>query len=153
MRDPRKIVLCQPSKFGQTSSVCHLFRYVDVAIQILSALLRMASGLHRKRFSEHALHRFNRAPPTWRAATRAPGGELDLAAYAISYDMDLWSNFTCFLDDPVNGGQFRKKWTTGNSAASPLHNIGRQGAGVGAWVPRDITMTDERIARPSGCLF
>lgn len=29
-------------------------------------------------------------------------------AYAIHYDMNLWSNFTYFLDDPVNGDQFEQ---------------------------------------------
>ncbi len=29
-------------------------------------------------------------------------------AYAIAYDMNLWSNFTYFLDDPVNGDQFEQ---------------------------------------------
>jgi len=41
-------------------------------------------------------------------AGAAFGGELDLDAYAISYEMDLWSNFTYFLDDPVNGDQFQQ---------------------------------------------
>ncbi len=31
-----------------------------------------------------------------------------LAAYAIAYDLDLYSNFTYFLDDPVNGDQFHQ---------------------------------------------
>ena len=30
------------------------------------------------------------------------------SAYAISYDLQLWSNFTYFLDDPVNGDQFEQ---------------------------------------------
>jgi len=30
------------------------------------------------------------------------------SAYAISYDMQLWSNFTYFLDDPINGDQFEQ---------------------------------------------
>lgn len=30
------------------------------------------------------------------------------SAYAISYEMSLWSNFTYFLDDPVNGDQFEQ---------------------------------------------
>lgn len=32
----------------------------------------------------------------------------DVAAYAIQYDLSLWSNFTYFLDDPVNGDQFQQ---------------------------------------------
>ena len=29
-------------------------------------------------------------------------------AYVIDYDLDLWSNFTYLLDDPVNGDQFQQ---------------------------------------------
>ena len=32
----------------------------------------------------------------------------DASAYAIRYELDLWSNFTYFLDDPVNGDQFQQ---------------------------------------------
>lgn len=31
-----------------------------------------------------------------------------LSAYTIYYDMDLWSNFTYFLDNPVEGDQFQQ---------------------------------------------
>jgi len=31
-----------------------------------------------------------------------------LAAYGLKYDLDLFSNFTYFLDDPVNGDQFQQ---------------------------------------------
>ncbi|WP_438865440.1 TonB-dependent receptor [Neptunicella sp.] len=31
-----------------------------------------------------------------------------LSVYAIDYDLDLFSNFTYFLDDPVNGDQFEQ---------------------------------------------
>jgi outer membrane receptor protein involved in Fe transport len=37
------------------------------------------------------------------------GGEAQLSAYAIKYDLDLFSNFTYFLDDPVHGDQFEQK--------------------------------------------
>lgn len=30
------------------------------------------------------------------------------SAYIIEYDLNLWSNFTYFLDDPVNGDQFEQ---------------------------------------------
>jgi hypothetical protein len=33
---------------------------------------------------------------------------VDLAVYAIEYDMNLWSNFTYFLDDATNGDQFEQ---------------------------------------------
>ena len=38
----------------------------------------------------------------------APGGSLKARGYWISYEMDLYSNFTYFLEDPVNGDQFRQ---------------------------------------------
>ncbi|MDQ8194403.1 TonB-dependent receptor [Coraliomargarita sp. SDUM461004] len=31
-----------------------------------------------------------------------------LSAYAIYYDINLWSNFTYYLDDPVNGDEFEQ---------------------------------------------
>jgi hypothetical protein len=35
-------------------------------------------------------------------------GGLELGLYAIDYRMQLWSNFTYLLDDPVNGDQFEQ---------------------------------------------
>jgi hypothetical protein len=35
-------------------------------------------------------------------------GELRVNAYAIDYELDLFSNFTYFLDDPDNGDQFQQ---------------------------------------------
>jgi hypothetical protein len=32
----------------------------------------------------------------------------DIASYAIDYDLNLWSNFTYLLDDPLNGDQFEQ---------------------------------------------
>ncbi len=36
------------------------------------------------------------------------GGQLNLAAYAIDSDLDLFSNFTYLLDDPIDGDQFEQ---------------------------------------------
>lgn len=36
-------------------------------------------------------------------------GEFEANAYAIDYELDLWSNFTYFLDDPVDGDEFRQR--------------------------------------------
>lgn len=38
----------------------------------------------------------------------ALGGALDVSAYAIDSDLQLYSNFTYFLDDPVNGDEFEQ---------------------------------------------
>ena len=46
------------------------------------------------------------------------GGVLSANAYAVKYDMDLFSNFTYFLDDTVNGDQMYqkdKRWFFGTS--------------------------------------
>jgi len=46
-------------------------------------------------------------------------GHYAINAYAIDYDLDLWSNFTYLLDDPVNGDQFQQvddRWIYGGSA-------------------------------------
>jgi hypothetical protein len=61
-------------------------------------------------------------------AGSAFGGELRFDAYAIDSRLNLWSNFTYFLDDPVNGDQFEQvddrrllgfnvsqQWDTGRS--------------------------------------
>lgn len=42
----------------------------------------------------------------WRG--RAWGGDFSASAYAIDYDMQLFSNFTYLLDDPDNGDQFQQ---------------------------------------------
>ena len=41
-------------------------------------------------------------------AGSALGGTLSASGYAIDSSLDLFSNFTYFLDDPVNGDQFRQ---------------------------------------------
>jgi hypothetical protein len=43
----------------------------------------------------------------WRRSTAA--GLTQVKAYAIDYGLDLFSNFTYFLDDAVNGDQFEQK--------------------------------------------
>jgi len=48
---------------------------------------------------------------------RGTGSSLSsLSAYAVNYDFDLFSNFTYFLDDPVNGDEFEQidnRWIFG----------------------------------------
>jgi len=73
------------------------------------------------------------------------GGRLNVEAYAIDSKLDLFSNFTYLLDDPVNGDQFRQvderrifgfelsqQWTLGRSrwrvgADGRYDDIGRVG--------------------------
>jgi outer membrane receptor protein involved in Fe transport len=52
------------------------------------------------------------------AAWEHEGGETRATAYATSYDFNLFSNFTYFLADPVNGDEFEqrdRRWTYGGS--------------------------------------
>ncbi|WP_293481737.1 TonB-dependent receptor [Phenylobacterium sp.] len=52
------------------------------------------------------------------SARRRPDADSDLVIYAQRYTLNLWSNFTYFLDDPVNGDQFEqaeKRWIAGAS--------------------------------------
>jgi outer membrane receptor protein involved in Fe transport len=42
-------------------------------------------------------------------ATRWQNDQWDVSAYAIRYTLNLWSNFTYYLDDELNGDQFEQK--------------------------------------------
>jgi hypothetical protein len=81
--------------------------------------------------AEGLLGRFDTLDPTcggesrrWSfaaAGRRARGSALERAsAYLLYYDLDLFSNFTYFLDDPKNGDQFEqadRRWAGGFQAA------------------------------------
>lgn len=65
----------------------------------------------------------------WRRTTAA--GSTQANAYIVHSDLDLYSNFTYFLNDPVNGDQFNQKdrrTTTGVNASHTLPGtmFGRQ---------------------------
>ncbi|HEX4384779.1 MAG TPA: TonB-dependent receptor [Myxococcales bacterium] len=48
------------------------------------------------------------------------GGELKASAYAVKYDLDLFSNFTFFLEDQTNGDQmeqYERRWYEGFSGS------------------------------------
>lgn len=49
----------------------------------------------------------------------------ELSAYAIRYDLNLWSNFTYFLEDEVNGDEFEQvddRWIYGGRGHYTFHN-------------------------------
>lgn len=51
----------------------------------------------------------------------------DIVIYVQRYSLNLWSNFTYFLDDPVNGDQFEQaedRWVYGGSASRTWRPIG-----------------------------
>lgn len=67
-------------------------------------------------------------------------GALDVRGYWISYDMDLYSNFTYFLEDPVNGDQFRQvddRNIFGGDVTWTFAPVGRHRQTVGAAVRLD----------------
>ena len=50
----------------------------------------------------------------------------DAVAYVQRYELNLWSNFTYFLDDPINGDQFEQadaRWIFGGSVAKTWDNV------------------------------
>jgi outer membrane receptor protein involved in Fe transport len=64
----------------------------------------------------------------------------DAVAYVQRYELNLWSNFTYFLDDPVNGDQFEqadKRWIFGGSVAKTWDNLGAWTVSTGAQLRGD----------------
>ncbi len=64
----------------------------------------------------------------------------NLTAYAIDYELDLWSNFTYLLDDPDNGDQFQQvddRWIFGGQADYQFGNPDRQN-GIGHRVGAEV---------------
>jgi len=50
----------------------------------------------------------------------AAGGRLRAYVYAVNYHLNLWSNFTYYLEDPVNGDQMEqmeRRWFEGTSGS------------------------------------
>jgi hypothetical protein len=62
-------------------------------------------------------------------------GTTRVAAYGIGYDLDLFSNFTFFLDDPDNGDQFQQSDHRLVSGAKVSHRR------LGRWAGRDLQTT------------
>ena len=58
-----------------------------------------------------------------------------VAAYGIAYDLDLFSNFTYFLDDPVNGDQFHQADRRVVSGAKVTHRR------IGSWAGKPLQNT------------
>ena len=56
-------------------------------------------------------------------AKRSATSTTTFSAYSIYYDMNLWSNFTYFLEDPVNGDQFQQADRRMIYGASLVHSI------------------------------
>ena len=62
----------------------------------------------------------SRASVSFAGRRAAADSTMQFNAYAIHYDLDLYSNFTYFLDDPINGDQFDqrdRRWVLGGAAS------------------------------------
>ena len=68
-----------------------------------------------------------RAGITWRGWTETDRGITRLDIWGFTYDFELWSDFTYFLDDPVNGDQFRQFDERGVFGATLEHAWSREG--------------------------
>ncbi|MEX0618012.1 MAG: TonB-dependent receptor, partial [Pseudohongiellaceae bacterium] len=70
-------------------------------------------------------------------------GRLQVNGYLVDYQLDLYSNFTYFVEDPVRGDQFQQvddRWISGFNAAyaRPLNIVGTPGElTVGIQLRRD----------------
>ncbi|WP_296305685.1 TonB-dependent receptor [Pseudomonas sp.] len=103
-----------------------------------------------------ALSRFGTIDPTdggtasryslsgaWRNTTAA--GTTSVSAYAIQQRLDLYSNFTYFLDDPINGDQFNqpdKRITTGLKVA---HTWQTRGLGQASQTTVGLQLENDNI--------
>ncbi len=84
------------------------------------------SGLIRNRFDAidpsdgGSAHRYSLSGE-WRRSTEA--GVTKVQAYLIGWQLKLFSNFTYFLDDPVNGDQFSQPDRRTTSAVNASHTL------------------------------
>ena len=77
-------------------------------------------------------------------AAPAASGQLQLNAYAVKYGLDLYSNFTYLLDDPVAGDQFlqaEERWIAG--ASGSLTWLGK----LGGYDTRNVVGFEARVDR------
>jgi outer membrane receptor protein involved in Fe transport len=61
---------------------------------------------------------------------KGPGGDTEFSAYAIDYRFDLFSDFTYFLNNPVEGDQFEQTDRRRVFGAQGSHSVGNKVAGL-----------------------
>lgn len=105
-------------------------------------------------------------------ANYAGADALQASAYLQVYKLSLWSNFTYFLDDPVNGDQFEqaeRRWLLGGTVArtwdglgdwkytlggeSRFDRIGRIGLYRTSARIRRLTDREDRLNQGSGAIY
>lgn len=77
-------------------------------------------------------HRYSLSGQTWKKSEK---NETRFSAYAVDYKLNLWSNFTYFLDDPVRGDQFEQADRRRIYGFSASHQMN------GAWRGRPMSNT------------
>ena len=83
----------------------------------------------------------DRASLSFDGTIKAGDGETRFTAYAIHYRLNLFSNFTYFLDDPDNGDQFNqrdRRLIAGGEVARTWLGQGRGSTTLGAQVRADL---------------
>lgn len=91
----------------------------DVALMSYASRWNATDQIAQRAVDDGSLGRYAAIDPTDGGKTsrhslsfsgRTPfaGGGLQADAYVIRYEFDLWSNFSYFLNDPVNGDQFKQ---------------------------------------------
>jgi outer membrane receptor protein involved in Fe transport len=80
---------------------------------------------------------------TWRRGTGASATRAN--AYVIASDLALYSNFTYFLDDPVNGDQFAQPDRRVTSGLNASHTWRMAGLGLGSENTVGMQLQHDRI--------
>ena len=98
----------------------------------------------------------DRASLLFEGTIKADTGETQFTAYAIHYRLNLFSNFTYFLDDPVDGDQFNqrdRRLITGGELVRSWSGGGRATATLGVQARADViselalNRTSQRLVR------
>ncbi|WP_414662787.1 TonB-dependent receptor [Horticoccus sp. 23ND18S-11] len=114
------------------------------------ATWRSTDQIPQRAFAAGEIGRFGHVDPTdggeserasisFDATLKGADATTQLSAYAIHYRLNLYSNFTYFLDDPVNGDQFNQRdrrlivggattrtWSAARPAGGSVTTIGAQ---------------------------
>ena len=77
---------------------------------------------------------------------KGPSGDTEFSAYAIDYRFDLFSDFTYFLNNPVNGDQFEQTDRRRIFGAQGSHSMGNKIAGLDGLLSFGAQWRGDRIA-------
>lgn len=77
---------------------------------------------------------------------KGPDGDTEFSAFAIDYRFDLFSDFTYFLNNPVNGDQFEQTDRRRIFGAQGSHSMGNKIAGLDGLLSFGAQWRGDRIA-------